>query len=160
MASVEKLAQLPRCRQVSVVQFRPCRSQRRADDAAPSGPGERTGHCPGPCPVSERLAKQLSRKIFRFIRINWTALKRKIFCLANRSLTGHGQNVRRLPADRGCRWTGRCTVRVRRTLWVVALSGGRRARCRLYGTLMRGVVVADGGGSVDVVEDDELGIER
>jgi len=31
-----------------------------------------------PCPVSERLAKQLSKKI-RLIRINWTAPKRKIF---------------------------------------------------------------------------------
>jgi len=34
---------------------------------------------PGPCPVSKRLAKQLSRKNFRFIRINWTAPKQKIF---------------------------------------------------------------------------------
>ena len=32
-----------------------------------------------PCPVSERLAKRLSRKNFRFIRISWTAPKRKIF---------------------------------------------------------------------------------
>jgi len=27
----------------------------------------------GPCPVSKRLAKQLSKKKFRFIRINWKA---------------------------------------------------------------------------------------
>ena len=30
----------------------------------------RTARC---CPVSERLAKQLSKKNFRFIRINWKA---------------------------------------------------------------------------------------
>jgi len=39
------------------------------------------GHSHGPCPVSERLAKQLSRKNFRFIRIKWTAPKR-IFLLS------------------------------------------------------------------------------
>jgi len=33
----------------------------------------RTSQKPRPCPVSGRLAKQLSRKNFRFIRINWTA---------------------------------------------------------------------------------------
>jgi len=39
------------------------------------------------CLVTQRLVKQLSRKIFRLVRINWTAPKRKVFllrCLANR----------------------------------------------------------------------------
>jgi len=46
----------------------------------------------GPCPVSERLAKRLSKKI-QFIRINWTARISGNFCLANRSLTGHAHGV-------------------------------------------------------------------
>jgi len=44
----------------------------------------------GCCPDSERLAKQLSKKNFRFIGINWKA-QWENFCLANRLLTGHGR---------------------------------------------------------------------
>ena len=51
---------------------------------------------PRPCPVSERLDKQLSRKKFRFIRINWT----ENFRLAKRSLTGHGCSLKHMLCTR------------------------------------------------------------
>jgi len=47
---------------------------------------------PWPCPVSERLAMQLSKQNFRCIRINWTAHAENFYS-ANRSLTGHDPYV-------------------------------------------------------------------
>jgi len=47
---------------------------------------------PGCCPVSERLAKQLSKK--NSVSFELTGKPQwENFCLANRSLTGHGPGV-------------------------------------------------------------------